>query len=158
MHITTLLNDQTVMLGLDVASRGDAIRAMIDRIANHAGILDAEIVREAVLEREGLATTGIGEGIAIPHAKTDQVSDVVGAVALLKRPIDFMAIDGEPVRIIFLLVGLESRVGTYLKLLSRVRRLMGNPEFRGRLLEAKGTDDVIEAFHAEEDNYFHIPH
>lgn len=156
MHITTLLDDQTILLDLDVASKTEAIGAMIERIGDRPAILNAEVVLNAVLEREELATTGIGEGIAIPHAKSDQVTEVIGSLAVLRRPIDFDSLDGEPVRIIFLLLGIEARVGTYLKLLSRVRRLMGNPDFRTRMLAASTPSEIIDAFHEEEDRYFHI--
>ena len=154
MHITSLLNERTVLLDLAASSPEEVIEKMVAHISRSPRILDAEAVRQAVLEREAMAGTGIGEGIAIPHAKTDKVSDIFCAIAVTREPVDFGSADGQPVRIVFLLVGIETRVGNYLKLLSRARRLMGNASLRKKLLQSKSAAEVITAFNEEEDRYF----
>ncbi len=154
MHITSLLNERTILLNLDASSKEEVIEKMIGQVARSPRILDAPEVLTAILEREQIASTGIGEGIAIPHAKTDKVTDLFCLLAITREPVDFQSIDGQPVRLIFLLVGMESKVGNYLKLLSRARRLMGNASFRKRLLNAASAAEVVEAFKDEENRYF----
>ncbi len=154
MHITTLLNERNIILDLETASKEELLDTLIARVARGPKVLHPELVREAVLEREGIATTGVGEGFAIPHAKTDAVLDMVVALAVTREPVDFQALDDQPVRIIFLLIGVESRVGTYLKILSRARILMSSASFRKRILQATTSQAVIEAFVEEEERYF----
>ncbi len=154
MHITSLLTERTVLLDLEARTKEEAIEKIVTHISRSPRILDGEEVKRAVLEREEMAGTGIGEGIAIPHAKTDKVTDLFCAIAVTREPLDFGSADGQPVRIIFLLIGIESRVGNYLKLLSRSRRLMGNASLRKKLLQAKTAAEVIAAFNEEEDRYF----
>lgn len=130
------------------------METLIARVARGPKVLDAKGVYDAVCERERLATTGVGEGFAIPHAKTSAVNDIVAALAITREPINFRSLDDQPVRIIFLLVGVESRVGTYLKLLSRARRLMSSASFRKKLLQAREPGDILHAFSEEEERYF----
>lgn len=154
MHITSLLTERTVLLDLDASSKEEAIEKMVAAISRSPKVLDAADVRHSILAREAMASTGIGEGIAIPHAKSGSVVDMLGALAITREPIDFQAHDGQSVSLIFLLVGVESRVGAYLKILSRARRLMGGASFRKRLLQATSVSEVIEAFNEEEERYF----
>ena len=154
MHITTLLNERNIILDLETASKEELLDTLIARVARGPKVLNPELVREAVLEREQLATTGVGEGFAIPHAKTDAVVDMLVALAVTREPVDFQSLDDEPVRIVFLLIGVESRVGTYLKILSRARILMSSASFRKKLLQATTSQEITEAFLEEEDRYF----
>src|SRR5262245_54444097 len=130
MHITSLLNERNIILDFEASSKEDALEKLIARVARGPKVLDSRQVHDAVIERERLATTGIGDGFAIPHAKTEGVLVILVALAVTREPVDFRSLDDQPVRIIFLLVGVESRVGTYLKLLSRARRLMSSASFR----------------------------
>lgn len=154
MHITTLLNERNIILDLETASKEELLDKLVARIARGPKVLNPEQVREAVLERERLATTGVGDGFAIPHAKTDGVLDMIAGLAITREPVDFRSLDDQPVRIVFLLIGVESRVGTFLKILSRARILMSSASFRKRLLQATTTQEIVEAFLEEEDRYF----
>ena len=154
MHITSLLHERNIIMDLEASSKEEALENLIARVARGPKVLDVGKIHDTVLERERLATTGIGEGFAIPHAKTDAVLDILVAIAVLREPIDFRSMDDQPVRIIFLLVGVESRVGTYLKLLSRARRLMSSASFRKKILQAKAAANVLTAFSEEEERYF----
>ncbi|CUU05323.1 Phosphoenolpyruvate-dependent sugar phosphotransferase system, EIIA 2 [Candidatus Kryptobacter tengchongensis] len=98
-------------------------------------------------------TTGVGKGFAVPHGKTDAVTDIVAAFAITKKPIDYDSLDGEPVRLIFLLVGRDNMVGPHIKLLSRISKLMNDNNFRERLLNAKDSKEVVELFKTEEEKY-----
>ncbi len=156
MKISDILSTDVIAVNLDVADKDDAIRKVIELAAKSNKILDKEKVSKTIFEREKLVSTGVGKGFAIPHGKTDSISDVVAAFAITKEPIDFDSIDGEPVRFIFMLIGKENLLNTHIKLLSRISRLMNKDEFREKLLEAVSPDEVLSIFKEEEKNYFDI--
>jgi fructose-specific phosphotransferase system IIA component len=154
MKIVDLLSEQVVRTNLQGTSKAEVIDAIIDLAASQERVLDKEKVREAIFEREKIMSTGVGAGFAIPHAKSDAVSDIVAAFAVTAQPIDYQSLDDQPVRIIFLLVGRENMVGPHIKLLSRISRLMNNEDFRRRLLEAGSPKELLEIFRKEEATHF----
>ncbi len=156
MKISDILSTDVIAVNLDVTDKDDAIRKVIELAAKSNKILDKEKVSKTIFEREKLVSTGVGKGFAIPHGKTDSISDVVAAFAITKEPIDFDSIDGEPVRFIFMLIGKENLLNTHIKLLSRISRLMNKDEFREKLLEAVSPEEVLSIFKEEEKNYFDI--
>lgn len=154
MRISDILDESVVRVNLKGKSKDEVINEMI-AIVNHSNkILDIEKVREAIFEREKIMSTGVGNGFAIPHGKTDAVLDIVAAFAITEEPIDYESLDEQPVRLIFLLVGKDSMVGPHIKLLSRISRLMNKEEFRAKLLTAASPKQVIETFKSEEAQYF----
>jgi mannitol/fructose-specific phosphotransferase system IIA component (Ntr-type) len=98
----------------------------------------------------------VGSGFAIPHGKTDAVTDIVAAFAVTAQPIDYQSLDDQPVRLVFLLVGRDNMVGPHIKLLSRISRLMNKEEFRKRLLEAASPNEILEIFKEEEATHFEV--
>jgi fructose PTS system EIIBC or EIIC component len=156
MKISDILSPEVIEVKLEVADKDDAIRKIIDIAARSSKITDVNKVTETIFEREKLVSTGVGKGFAIPHGKTDAITDIVAAFVITKNPIDFDSIDGEPVRFIFLLVGKETLLNTHIKLLSRISRLMNKEEFREKLLSAQTKEEVLGIFKEEEKNYFDI--
>ena len=156
MKISELLTTDLIKVGLEPKDKDDAINQMIDLADKSGKILNIDKVRESVFEREKLVSTGVGKGFAIPHGKTDEISDVTASFAIVKHPIDFDSIDSEPVKFIFLLVGKDSLLNTHIKLLSRISRMMNNDKFRDRLEDAKSPADVMELFRKEDANYTEI--
>jgi fructose-specific phosphotransferase system IIA component len=156
MKISDILSADVIAVNIEVADKEDAIKKLIDLARKSNKILDLEKVTRTIFEREKLVSTGVGKGFAIPHGKTDAISDVVAAFGITKEPIDFDSIDGEPVRFIFLLIGKENLLNTHIKLLSRISRLMNKDEFRERLLDAKSPEEVLDIFKDEEKNYLDI--
>lgn len=154
MKISDILDESVVRVNLKGTSKDEIINEMIAIVNNSNKIIDIEKVREAIFEREKIMSTGVGNGFAIPHGKTDAVSDIVAAFAVTEEPIDYESLDEQPVRLIFLLVGKDSMVGPHIKLLSRISRLMNKEDFRKKLLEAKTPKEVIEIFKTEEAQYF----
>jgi len=154
MRISDILNEQLIVTNLKGDSKDDIINALVDRIGDSPKVLDAEKVRQAIFEREKLMSTGVGNGFAIPHGKTDAVSDIVAAFAVTSEPIDYQSPDEKPVRLVFLLVGKDSMVGPHIKLLSRISRLMNKEQFRERLLGMKTPKEILETFRQEEASYF----
>jgi len=156
MKISDILTDDLVVAGLEGSSKNDIIDAMVDLVATSPKVLDKEKVREAILERERIMSTGVGNGFAIPHGKTDAVTDIVAAFAVTQKDIDYDSLDEKPVRLVFLLVGKDNLVGPHIKLLSRISRLMNKEEFRKRLLTVTSPKEILEMFRQEEASYFEL--
>jgi len=154
MKISEILNEKVISVGLECTDKDDAINKMVDLASNSDLMTDINKVRECVIEREKLVSTGVGKGFAIPHGKTDEIKGIVAAFAVLKEPVDFDSIDLEPVQFVFLIVGKESLLNAHIKLLSRISRLMNKDEFREKLEEAKTPQEVLKIFTEEEANSF----
>lgn len=156
MKISEILTEDVIGVKITAKDKNDAINQMIDLAEKSGKIIDVEEVKQCVFEREKLVSTGVGKGFAIPHGKTDAVSDVVASFATLKEPIDFESIDNEKVNLIFLLIGKDTLLNVHIKLLSRVSRLMNKDEFREKLLKAKTKKQLLEAFSEEEQQYIEL--
>src|SRR5512135_639440 len=156
MKISDILTENLVATGLAGTTKNDIIDAMIDLVASSPKVTDKEKVRKAIFEREEIMSTGVGNGFAIPHGKTEAVSDIVAAFAVTAEPIDYESLDEKPVRLVFLLVGKDNLVGPHIKLLSRISRLMNKEEFRRRLLEQHTPHGILELFRQEEATYFEV--
>ncbi|MBM4177016.1 MAG: PTS sugar transporter subunit IIA [Ignavibacteria bacterium] len=156
MKISDLLNQENVLLELEAKDKYEIIDALVDTVSKSSKVLDKDKVRNCVLEREKVLSTGVGKGFAVPHGKTDAVTEIVVAFAITKNPVDYEALDDQPVRLVFLIIGRDSLVSSHIKLLSRISRLMNNEDFRECLLDSKSVVEVIEHFRKEEANYFDI--
>lgn len=154
MKISDILEEQLVRTNLPGNSKEEIINSMIELVANSKNVVDKEKVRQAIFDREKIMSTGVGNGFAIPHGKTDAVKEIVAAFAVTERPVDYQALDDQPVRLVFLLVGKDSLVGPHIKLLSRISRLMNKEGFREQLLASKSPKEVLELFRREEASYF----
>jgi fructose PTS system EIIBC or EIIC component len=156
MRISDILTEDLIVTGLEGDSKDDIIDKMVDLVGTSPKVLDIDKVRKAIFERERIMSTGVGNGFAIPHGKTDAVSDIVAGFAVTERPIDYESLDEKPVRLVFLLVGKDNLVGPHIKLLSRISRLMNKEEFRRKLLEQPSPADILELFRREEATYFDV--
>ena len=154
MNLYTLLDEQTVIPNLEVKNKKQVINALVDSLSSKLDEEALEKVRDKVFEREGVMSTGVGKGLAIPHCKTTAVEENYAAFARLEKPLDFDSIDGEPVRLIFLLVGPEFRHSLHIKLLSRISRLMNSASFRDKILGSETRELILDAFRDEEEKYF----
>jgi fructose-specific phosphotransferase system IIA component len=156
MKISDILEEKLVITNLQGTTKDEILNKLIDIVSNSPKVLDKERVRNAIFEREKIMSTGVGNGFAIPHGKTDAVSDIVAAFGITAQPIDYQSLDEKPVRLVFLLIGKENLVGPHIKLLSRISRLMNKEDFRNKLLEMSSPHNVIETFRLEEANYFEL--
>ena len=150
MTIHQLLSLKHILLDLEVDNKFDAIHALVDTFI---GTIDAEQlleIREAIVSREKIMSTGVGQGLAIPHGKTDAVDQYYAAFARLKAPIAFNSIDSVPVQLIFLIVGPYSDHRSHIRLLSRVSTLMNYDDFRTDLLAVQNEEELIEHFKEKE--------
>jgi fructose-specific phosphotransferase system IIA component len=154
MRISDILTEDMIVTGLEGESKDEIIDKMVDLVGSSPKVLDRDKVRKAIFDRERIMSTGVGNGFAIPHGKTDAVSDIVAGFAVTEHPIDYESLDEKPVRLVFLLVGKDNLVGPHIKLLSRISRLMNKEEFRRKLLEQPTPADILELFRREEATYF----
>lgn len=141
-----LLKSGAVHVHLPGENKEEVLGYLVDLLSGHANINDFDGVLAAVLNRERMMSTGVGKGLALPHAKTSSVEGIVAAFATTKNPIVYDAIDNIPVRMLFLMVSSERAKSQHIKLLSRVSRLMNEDAFRDRLLEAEGPNEVLQIF------------
>ncbi len=156
MKLYELLKQEFVIADLKGGKKEDVISEMIDLFKNDSRVNDLDKVRECVLEREKIMSTGVGKGFAIPHGKTNSINDILAAFGKTKREIEYESLDGNPVHLVFLLVGKDNLVSTHIKLLSRISRMMNKDEFRNQLLEANTSEEIIELFKKEEEHYFEV--
>jgi fructose-specific phosphotransferase system IIA component len=156
MKLTDLLSDKVIRIPLKNTEKGEIIEEMVDILARAHKLKNRDAVLEAVLKRERAMSTGMGDGVAIPHAKSEFVDQLIAAFGTTKRDVDFESIDNKPVRLIFLLVGPTDQTGPHLKALSRISRLMHRADFRENLARAKDSEQVIKAITVEEKKYFPI--
>jgi fructose-specific phosphotransferase system IIA component len=150
MKVYELLDKKCILTDFKGEDKTEIINELIDLYKNDEKVNDIEKTRTAVLDREKIMSTGVGKGFAIPHGKSNGVTDVIAAFGKTKRKIDYDALDGEPVHHIFLLVGRDDMVSKQIKLLSRISRLMNKDDFRAKLLEASTEEDIINIFKEEE--------
>lgn len=152
MKITDILKKSTILVHEHVAGKDAALSLMIDALTQSGQISNTDEVSRVVWEREKIMSTGIGKGFALPHGKTNSVAETVGCFLTLSDAIDFDALDNMPVNTIFMLIGRENTVGTHLRLLSRISRLMNNDSFRTEVTNAETSDEVFALFEREEAN------
>lgn len=148
MQLSELLPPERIRIPLGGASKDDLLRELVDVLHATGEVGDAAEVLRAVREREAVLSTGIGNGVAIPHGKSTQVASLAMAAGVTAEPVDFEALDGRPVSLFFLLVGPESAAGDHVKALSRISRLVRSDTFRRRLSEA-GSPAEFHAILAE---------
>jgi fructose-specific phosphotransferase system IIA component len=156
MKVSELLKSEFIISDLKGESKEGIINELIDLFKNDPRVEDIEKVRSAVLDREKVMSTGVGKGFAIPHGKTNAVKEIVGAFGKIKDGIDYNALDGNPVNLVFLLVGKDNLISTHIKLLSRISRLMNKDDFRHRLKEANTADEIIKLFSDEEEHFLEL--
>jgi len=151
MKLMDFLIPDAIESNLKSTNKTDAIKELVVLLKNTGTIADYELVASVVLEREELGSTGIGEGIAVPHGKSEAVDKVVAAFGRSEKGIDFQSeVDKTPVRLVFLLVAPIGSSGPHLLALARISRLLKSKDFRERLLKAKSKSEILEIFKSEE--------
>ena len=150
MQILDFLTLDAIKMSLESKTKKDAIKELVELLVKTGKVKDKKKMVQTLLEREELGSTGIGQGIAIPHGKSDTVTDLAAAFSLSADGISFDSLDGEPVNIFFLLVAPEGAAGAHLKALARISSLLKDKYFRKSLLSAKTPEDVVKIIQEEE--------
>ena len=139
MPTSDLVAPNAIIPALKVNGKKQALQEIAAKAAALTGQSERAIV-EILLQREKLGSTGVGNGVAIPHGKLEKLNKVFGLFARLERPVDFEALDGQPVDLIFLLLAPEGAGADHLKALARAARLLRDPEVARKLRESRDAD------------------
>ena len=145
MKIMDILVRDAVILDLVSKTKADLLAEMAGALAKAEPSVDAERLLRVLIEREGLQSTGIGEGVAIPHGKMSGLDGLVASFARSRQGVDFESIDGQLTQLFFLLVVPEHSGGQHLKALARISRFFRDPQFRQKLFEAEELDEIFSA-------------
>lgn len=152
MKITDFLRDKAITVELQAKDKEGVIREMVHLLVKAGEIkpADEEKIVPVLLAREALGSTGIGQGVGIPHGKSNVVRQLVGAFGISKRGVNFDSLDGETAQIFFLLLAPEDSAGPHLKALARISRLLKDRYFRESLKEAKDEKQVVRIIQQED--------
>lgn len=152
MRLTEILKPQNIKVPLEAKIKTDAIGELVNLLAANGDLTDSKKVLEAVLDREATRTTGIGNGLAIPHGKCTGTDHLVMAIGRPATPIDFQAIDGRPVNLIWLLSSPPDKTGPHIHALARISRLMTIDRFRLALQAAKTAQEIYDQIVQQENS------
>lgn len=152
VNLLDFLPKGAIQLDLQSQAKKEVLKELVNLLTSAHKIRNPEKILEALSEREELGSTGIGQGIAIPHGKSDSVKEVVAALGISKKGIDFDALDGEPVYLFFMLVAPSNAAGIHLKILAKISRLLKDKFFRQALRESKNPEEVLKLI-KEENEY-----
>lgn len=149
MRIIDLLKPEAITLGLDISSKDDAINALIGLHAAAGNLKDKDAYKAAILAREEQGSTAIGDGIAVPHAKTSAVKAPALAAITVKNGVDYGAPDGKPSDLLFMIAATEDG-DVHLEILSRLMVMLMDPDFTAKLRAAKSVDEFLQTIDAQE--------
>ncbi len=152
MKISDLLNSAAVVPDLKAGNKNAVLAELTDALKAVESGIDRDQVISVLLERERLGSTGIGEGVAIPHGKLKKIDQLLLSFGRSRQGVDFDSMDGKPAHLFFLLVAPEDSVGIHLKTLARISKLLKNADVRKRLLEAEGRDEIYRIIVQEEES------
>lgn len=152
MRIAEFLSPQAVVANLSSRGKPEAMRELAEAMASaHPELgLDGARVLSVLEEREKLGSTGLQDGVAIPHGKLAGLTSLVAAFGVSHEGIDFDSLDGRPTHLFFTLVAPENSAGIHLKALARISRLFKNPRFRATILEAQSAEEIFRAVNDED--------
>lgn len=150
MKIMDILVKDAVVLNLASKDKNGILQEMSQALAAAEPSVSAEALLQILVEREGLQSTGIGEGVAIPHGKMAGLDRLMASFARSAEGVDFDSIDGQPTQLYFLLVVPEDSGGQHLKALARISRFFRDSAFRDKLIGAATTEDIFRAIDEED--------
>ncbi len=153
MKLLDILSDDQVILPLRNHEKEKIIEEMVDHLYRKKKIKNRTKILKAILDREQVMSTGVGDGVALPHGKAEGVSEVLVALGIANREVNFHSIDNKPVRFIFMLIGPPDKAGPHLKALGRISGLMRQREFRERLMQATTVPEVMQVIREADDKY-----
>lgn len=151
MKLVDILTPDVVALDLKAQGKRDALEEMCRLLSAGRKLADQDALLKTLIDREALGSTGIGQGVAIPHGKSATVAGQAAALAISKRGVEFDSLDGEPVHILFLLVAPPDAAGLHLKALAKVSRLLKDKFFRQALRDASSVEEILKIIREEDD-------
>jgi fructose-specific phosphotransferase system IIA component len=149
MAVVNLIEEDIIKIPLEAKTKPDVIKELVDVLKKAGKIEDAESVFRAVMLRENMGSTGLEKGIAVPHAKTHKVNNLVLAIGVSPEGVDFDSLDGEPSKLFFLLIATPQQAGPHIEALSEIARLTRSSNFCKLLLNAKTPKEIVDIFSAQ---------
>ncbi len=150
MSLSELLHPDLISMDLESTGKMEVLTELGEILSRAGKGLNAKSIAKALADRERLATTGVGEGVAIPHARLESFAEHKIAVGISRSGIDFDAVDDKTVRVFFALVAPADSGGEHLRLLAQISRLLKSPSVKTGLTEAKTADEIIAVIRSEE--------
>ena len=144
MKVSDYLKEDFCLLDLTAATKEDAIREIASSLMKTGKVADLDTFVKDILERESLGSTGIGHGVAIPHARTDSISGFIVGFGRSSKGVDFNAIDSQDVHLVFLMGTAPKELNFYLRLLAELSKLLMDPSFRKALMSAESQKEAIK--------------
>jgi fructose-specific phosphotransferase system IIA component len=155
MRLTEILSPECIKTPLQAKDKKAAITELVDLVHAAGKLKDRDLMLQATMDREATRTTGIGNGLAIPHGKCAAVSELVMAIGKPSEPLDFESIDGKPVNIVIFLASPLDKTGPHIQALARISRLMTDQRFRHALDAATTPQAIYDVFASYEGSEFH---
>jgi len=150
MNIVDLLDPASVEAAIKSVTKDDVLVEMTDVLLRSVKGLDRAQVLEVLQERERLGSTGIGEGVAIPHGKLKDIDQLVLSFGRSKQGVDFDSMDGKPAHLFFLLLAPEDSISVHLKTLARISKLLKDEDVRAQLMDAETADEIYQIIRNKE--------
>ncbi len=150
MRFSDLLTPARISTTLRVSSKDEAIEALSALLIQGSGLTDASMIVQVLRDRESLASTGVGDEVAIPHGRLPTLTQIVAAIAIAPDGVDFDSIDRKPVRIFVAVLAPDRAPGDHLRVLARVSRLLRDVKVRAELIAASDASQVLAILQAEE--------
>lgn len=144
MALYELLDTDSILPDLRAETKETAIEELVDALERAGRVSDRNAVLDAVFERERAMSTGLEDGLAVPHAKSGAVSTLTAALGIKRGGLDFESADGKPTKIIFLLIAELNNPGPHVRALAKLARLLSDPEVRAALINAKTAQEILE--------------
>ncbi len=151
MKIIDMLNIEDILVDLRSDNKGDVLRELVQPFVKSPRSLDSAATVHALQERERLGSTGIGDGIAIPHGKIPGLDELVLSFGRSPAGISFDAMDGKPVHLFFLLIAPENSAGLHLKALAKISKMLKDGAFRTKLMTARTREDLYKIIAVQDD-------
>jgi len=151
MRIQDIIPPEAVVDGLRAETKEGVLRELSEAVCRRVPALSPTRLTAILMDREGLGSTGIGEGVAIPHGKIPGIDRLVAVFGRSPAGVQFASLDGKPARLFFLILAPENSAGMHLKALARISRLLKDQRFRGRLLAAEGAEGLSQVLREEDD-------
>ena len=157
MRITDLLKSESIALGQKPADKKSAIRQLADLMAASGNLSDKEQYLKDVFAREASGTTGLGDGIATPHAKSTGVKEAGLAAMTVPEGMDFESMDGNPARLFFMIAAPDSANDAHIQILQQLAMMIMDPDFKEALIAAKTKEEFLHLIDLKEDGKFEAP-
>ncbi|MCF8061955.1 MAG: PTS sugar transporter subunit IIA [Deltaproteobacteria bacterium] len=142
MKLSELLDESNIITDLKALDKKGVLEELVDAVINHEPSIEKHALVKVLLERERLGSTGIGDGVAIPHGKYHGISQPLISFGRSRGGLDFESMDGQPAHLFFLLVAPENSANVHLKVLATIARILKNSAFRKALMEARSEEEI----------------